>query len=120
MRPLLDDQYTDLEGDDVQGEITKHIRLRSGLYLLIMILGGMVYHRYYYGNFGLSNSIYFAVVITSFCIFISLILEIFRLYIRKIKPTKNNIMDPVWFLILEGGFSVWLLLFLLIFISQFI
>jgi len=91
---------------------------RSILYLVTMFLGGVFY--YSFEDYGQTlprqeRVIYLfihSLKLMILSISLSLVLEIFRLILRKWKEKKTGekeIRDPIWFEVLEGGMGIWVL-----------
>jgi len=97
---------------------------RSVLYLVSMFLGGVFF--YSFEDYGQTlprqeRVIYIfihSLKIMIWSISLSLVLEIFRLILRKWKEKKmreKEIRDPLWFEVLEGGMGIWVL-FMIVFV----
>ena len=117
-QPILDDDYT--EQEVVEKELTQNIRARVVIYLAIMMIGGSVI-------LGLKMYMPYlmaiALAIMLQAIFLSLVLETIRYFFRKRKERKTRIKkirDPFWFEVLEGGFSIWLLIMILTGVNIFL
>ena len=91
---------------------------RSTLYLVTMFLGGMFY--YSFDDYGqtlprVERATYIlihALKTMALSIALSLVLELFRLILRKWKEKKTGEKerrDPIWFEVLEGGMGIWIL-----------
>lgn len=96
----------------------KKMGLRSLTYILIMIVGGVLYSKLISGY---ESTVYNTIFITCMLIVMFLILGsifvLFRYFILKIRdnriPVKPN-FQPIWFQILDTGFWIWLFFMLII------
>ena len=120
MKELLDDQYIG-KAAAKKAQLTTNLQLKSNIYTIVMMAGGVLYYYFNYPKNSTFQLIIAAVLTALCCLFISLLLELFRLYRRQAKEHKTGekiIVDPLWFLIWEGGFSIWLILFFFIIVGS--
>jgi len=116
-QPILDDDYT--EEEVVNKNLTRNIPTRVIIYLAIMMVGGSIVLGF---KIFMPYLIVFAFAITVQAIILSLVLETIRYFFRKRKEEKTGvreIRDPFWFEVLEGGFSIWLLIMFLLGLNIF-
>lgn len=122
MKELLDDQYIPNDQSN-KNDLTTNLQLRSNIYTIIMLIGGVLYFYHANPTHTTYQLIIASVILTLFCLFVSLVLELIRFWMRQRRAQKigqQMVMDPLWFLIWEGGFSIWLILFFVILLSTLI
>ena len=109
MKDIIDEGVS--ASNKIQDKLTSRLKLRTVLYSIVMLIGGLIYAP----SLAVPYRLHFiksALPFILFCMIISLVLELIRLLFRKIKEKRRGkkiVTDPFWFLIFEGGFSIWLL-----------
>lgn len=101
----------------------KNIKTKAILYPLIMFMGGIIFHYFYYTKLSVvSLLLRFSWELFYPCFLIGLVLEGIRWYIRKWKKSKGNLVyeNPFWFDWIEASFSIWLLWMLALIIRHIV
>jgi hypothetical protein len=121
-KEILDDDFN--KPDEIgEGQLTSNINIRAVVYFIVMIFTGSAYCWHTLPKQAEEKFFFSAFVFILQCVFLSLILEIFRFYIRKRKFKKTGIKinyDPFWFQVIEGGFAIWILFSVYKLIVQFL
>ena len=117
-QPILDDDYS--EKEVINKALTQNIRTRVILYFVIMLAGGSILLGL---RFFAPYLFVFSFLMSLLAILLSLVLEAIRYSFRKRRERKSGIKeirDPFWFEVLEGGFSIWILMILSVMINVFV
>jgi len=120
---ILDD--SNLKTIKIDSEnLTKNLAARVVIYTLIMLIASSFFYATQLPHSDIKEILF--VIATSFiliimCLFVSVILEGVRYYLRQRKTRKTGIrktVDPFWFQVIEGAFGLWILLFVLVFLAK--
>lgn len=117
---MKEHQILDQE-ESLEQPLTRDPIKKTLIYTVVMLCGGMLVYAYLYRTTELLFLLFCALGLMIICAFISLILEAIRLFMRKRKERRTGIKvlsDPFWFEVLEGSFSIWILLTVVVLLGR--
>lgn len=122
MNEILDNE--EIDDQRINKTLTSNIGVRSIIYFLVMLIGGMLYMKLisqYKPT--LYNLLYGSLIFIMMFIVLGALIVMIQFFIRKRKEAKTGIKlkyDPIWFQILEHGFVWWLIIMVIIVVGNYV
>ena len=101
-----------------EGKSTSYCIVACLFFSAIMLIGGFMYSEFNPNNITLSHKVWNTLILILMPFFLNVLVELIYFVFPKMNTRKaNNSSDPFWYRIIEGTFSVWIVIVIIMVIA---